>query len=74
MKKLIAILSTLLLTVPALAEDIIGGADAATTITVTSEPSLLAKGLIVTAGGLGGVFLVLILFFLMIKLMHRFLK
>ena len=35
---------------------------------------LLEKGLIVTAGGLGGVFLVLILFFLMIKVMHKLLK
>ena len=52
----------------------IGGADAATSITVASEASLLSKGLIVTAGGLGGVFLVLILFFLMIKVMHKLLK
>ncbi len=32
----------------------------------------MGKGLIVTVGGLGGVFLVLLLFFLMIKLMQRF--
>ncbi len=75
MKKLIFSLMTLLAAIPALAEDaIIGGADAATNIVVESELSLLGKGLIVTAGGLGGVFLVLILFFLMIKIMHKFLK
>lgn len=35
---------------------------------------LMTKGLIVTAGGLCGVFLVLILFFLMIKIMGKMLK
>ena len=74
MKKLIFSLMTMLMAAPALAEEVIGSADAATTIAVASEPSLLAKGLIVTAGGLGGVFLVLILFFLMIKVMHKLLK
>ena len=74
MKKLIFSLMTLLTAIPALAEEVIGGADTATAITVTSEPSLLAKGLLVTAGGLGGVFLVLILFFLMIKVMGKLLK
>ena len=74
MKKLIFSLLTLFAATPALAEEVIGSADAATTITVTSETSLLTKGLIVTAGGLGGVFLVLILFFLMIKIMHKLLK
>ncbi len=74
MKKLIFSLMTLLLASPALAEEVIGGANAATTITVAGEISLLGKGLIVTAGGLGGVFLVLILFFLMIKVMHKLLK
>ena len=58
MKKLIFSLMTLMVAAPALAE----------------EASLLKKGLIVTAGGLGGVFLVLILFFLMIKVMHKLLK
>ena len=58
MKKLIFSLMTLMVAAPALAE----------------EASLLKKGLIVTAGGLGGVFLVLILFFLMIKIMHKLLK
>ena len=58
MKKLIFSLMTLMVAAPALAE----------------EASLLEKGLIVTAGGLGGVFLVLILFFLMIKIMHKLLK
>ena len=58
MKKLIFSLMTLMVAAPALAE----------------EASLLEKGLIVTAGGLGGVFLVLILFFLMIKVMHKLLK
>ena len=39
-----------------------------------SNVSRMNKGLIVTAGGLGGVFLVLILFFLMIKVMGKLLK
>ena len=74
MKKLIFSLMTLLAASPALAEDVIGGADAATNINVVADLPLLTKGLIVTAGGLGGVFLVLILFFLMIKVMHKLLK
>ena len=65
MKKLIFSLLTLLMATPALAEEV-----AETAV----EASLLEKGLIVTAGGLGGVFLVLILFFLMIKVMHKLLK
>ena len=62
MKKLIFSLMTLFLVTPVLAEEAV------------QEASLLQKGLIVTAGGLGGVFLVLILFFLMIKVMHKLLK
>ncbi len=62
MKKLIFSLLTLFAACPALAEETV------------QEASLLEKGLIVTAGGLGGVFLVLILFFLMIKVMHKLLK
>ena len=62
MKKLIFSLMTLLMAAPALAEEAV------------QEASLLQKGLIVTAGGLGGVFLVLILFFLMIKVMHKLLE
>ena len=62
MKKLIFSLLTLMTASPALAES-----------TIQDMP-LLTKGLIVTAGGLGGVFLVLILFFLMIKIMHKLLK
>ena len=62
MKKLIFSLMTLLMATPALAEEAV------------QEAALLTKGLIVTAGGLGGVFLVLILFFLMIKVMHKLLK
>ena len=65
MKKLIFSLMALLMATPALAEEV---------TTTTTEMSLLGKGLIVTAGGLGGVFLVLILFFLMIKVMHKLLK
>jgi len=65
MKKLIFSLLTLMMAAPALAEE------AAST---TKDLPLLTKGLIVTAGGLGGVFLVLILFFLMIKVMHKLLK
>ena len=64
MKKLIFSLLSLFVAVPALAEE-------ASTL---QEMPLLTKGLIVTAGGLGGVFLVLILFFLMIKVMHKLLK
>ena len=78
MKKLIASLLPLLVSATALAEDIgiIGSADGPTAVLVaeTAKPSLLANGLIVTAGGLCGVFLVLILFFLMIKVMHKLLK
>ena len=62
MKKLIFSLMTLLMAAPALAEEAV------------QEASLMEKGLIVTAGGLGGVFLVLIQFFLMIKVMHKLLK
>ncbi len=68
MKKLIFSLLTLFMAAPALAEE----AGEATTDLATMP--LLTKGLIVTAGGLGGVFLVLILFFLMIKVMHKLLK
>ena len=45
------------------------GADA-----TTASMSLLSKGLLVTAAGLAGVFLVLLLFFLTIKLMQKFNK
>ena len=62
MKKLIFSLMTLFMVTPVLAEEAV------------QEASLLQKGLIVTAGGLGGVFLVLILFLLMIKVMHKLLK
>ena len=68
MKKLIFSLMTLFMAAPALAEEAVE----ATTDLATMP--LLTKGLIVTAGGLGGVFLVLILFFLMIKVMGKLLK
>ncbi len=68
MKKLYFALLSLLLCAPALAEDA-----AEATVNVSNIP-LLTRGLIVTAGGLGGVFLVLILFFLLIKAMHKMLK
>ena len=77
MKKLIALLMPLMMSITAFAEEeagIIGGADEATQIIVSAEPSLLGKGLIVTAGGLCGVFLVLILFFFTIKLLQKILK
>ena len=45
-----------------------------TTAPEAREPSLIAKGLTVTGFGLAGVFLVLILFFLMIKIMGKMLK
>jgi hypothetical protein len=68
MKKLIFSLMTLFMAAPALAEEVVE-----TTTDLATMP-LLTKGLIVTAGGLGGVFLVLILFFLMIKVMGKLLK
>ena len=81
MKKLISLLMALLLVlcgVAALAETegetIIGGADEATAIVVAQDYSLLGQGLLVTVIGLAGVFLVLILFFLMIKFMGKMLK
>lgn len=76
MKKLIAILLPLLMSTSALAEEtigIIGSADGPTSV-IVAEQSLLSKGLIVTAGGLCGVFLVLILFFITIKIMQKVLK
>ena len=77
MKKLISLLMALLMMLgccAALAEDVSGGADEATEIVVTAENSLLIDGLLVTIIGLAGVFLVLILFFLMIKIMGKMLK
>ena len=76
MKKLIAILLPLFVSASALAEDIgiIGSADGPTAVLVSEKPSLLANGLIVTTGGLCGVFLVLILFFFTIKLLQKILK
>ena len=77
MKKLISLLMALMMMLgccAALAEDVIGGADEATEIVVTAQNSLLTDGLLVTIIGLAGVFLVLILFFLMIKLMGKMLK
>ena len=68
MKKLIFSLLTLFMAAPALAEE---ATEAASTL---KDIPLMTKGLIVTAGGLGGVFLVLILFFLMIKVMGKLLK
>ena len=68
MKKLLFSLLPLFLASPALAE---GAATASSELT---NMSLLSKGLIVTVLGLGGVFLVLILFFLMIKIMGKLLK
>ena len=65
MKKLIFSLMTLMMATPALAEE------AASSI---KDLPLITRGLIVTAGGLGGVFLVLVLFFLTIKMMHKMLK
>lgn len=73
MKKLIAVLLPLLMSSSALSEEVIGAADGPTSVFV-AEQSLLSKGLLVTAGGLCGVFLVLILFFITIKLMQKVLK
>lgn len=79
MKKLIAFILPLFTAATALAEEsigIIGGADGPTAIFVAAETetTLLGKGLLVTAGGLFGTFLVLILFYLTIKLMQKFVK
>lgn len=73
MKKLIFILTTLLMSVStAMAETVATATDlAAKTINIGD---LLNKGLIVTAGGLLGVFLVLILFFFTIKVMQKVIK
>ncbi|MBQ8654348.1 MAG: hypothetical protein IJ507_05355 [Clostridia bacterium] len=65
MKKLIFALITLMTASTAMAEEV---------ATSTDIGGLLGKGLIVTAGGLCGVFLVLILFFLTIKVMQKVLK
>ena len=70
MKKLISLMMLMLGCGTALAEE----TTAAASSVDWSQVSLLVKGLIVTAGGLGGTFLVLILFFLMIKVMHKLLK
>lgn len=51
--------------------EVIGGADAATEIVISGSMPLMTKGLIVTAVGLCGVFLVLLLFFLVIKVMQK---
>ena len=66
MKKLIAIILPLLLSTSALAEEVATATDMA-----IADMPLLSKGLIVTAGGLCGVFLVLILFFFTIKIMQK---
>lgn len=74
MKKLIAVLLLMVLAIvsaSALAEGI-AGADAAGT--VAKEGNLLMDGLLVTVIGLAGVFFVLILFFLIIKLMQKLLR
>ena len=74
MKKLLFSLFSLLTAVPALAEEVIGGADAATSIAVATRPALFSQGLLVAGIGLAGVFLVLVLFFLLIRLMGRVLQ
>ena len=68
MKKLLSLI------VSSASAEVIGGADAVTGIAVQSPMSLMTKGLIVTAAGLAGVFLVLCLFYLTIKLMQKFAK
>ena len=54
--------------------EVIGGADTVTEVVVQAPMSLMTKGLIVTAAGLAGEFLVLCLFYLTIKLMQKFAK
>ena len=65
MKKLLSLL------ISSASAEVIGGADAVTEVVVQSPMSLMTKGLIVTAAGLAGVFLVLCLFYLTIKLMQK---
>ena len=87
MKKLISLLMILLLALTgvfALAEEptdapetpveTVETTESADGAEPTKEPSLIAKGLTVTGFGLAGVFLVLILFFLTIKVMGKLLK
>ena len=68
MKKLLSLL------ISSASAEVIGGADAVTEVVVQSPMSLMTKGLIVTAAGLAGVFLVLCLFYQTIKLMQKFAK
>ena len=68
MKKLLSLL------VSTASAEVIGGADAAAEMAVPAPMSLMTKGLIVTAAGLAGVFLVLCLFYLTIKLMQKIAK
>ena len=68
MKKLLSLL------ISSASAEVNGGADAVTQVVVQSPMSLMTKGLIVTAAGLAGVFLVLCLFYLTIKLMQKFAK
>ena len=68
MKKLLSLL------ISSASAEVIGGADTVTEVVVQAPMSLMTKGLIVTAAGLAGVFLVLCLFYLTIKLMQKFAK
>lgn len=70
MKKLIAVLLPLLMSASAMAEEV----STTTDLPGYTNLPLLSKGLLVTAGGLCGVFLVLILFFFTIKIMQKVLK
>ena len=58
-----------LLFTTAVAEEAVQAAEVA-----AQDMSLMTKGLIVTAAGLAGVFLVLLLFFITIKLMQKLMK
>ena len=73
MKKLIFVLTSLLMMAStAVAEEVATATDIAGESIKMGD--LLGKGLLVTAGGLCGVFLVLILFFFTIKIMQKILK
>ena len=80
MKKLMFILTAMLMGISSAVAEVLGETEEVVeTVETVAETAintgdLLGKGLIVTAGGLCGVFLVLILFFFTIKILQKVLK
>ena len=83
MKKLMFMLTTMLMGISSAVAEVLGETEEVietVETVVAAAPAaintgdLLGKGLVVTAGGLCGVFLVLILFFFTIKLLQKVLK